>query len=110
MRRNYRSLVGVLAADSLRQLRADVLFLGTSAVDGELAVWDSTMVEVPIKRAMIAAADRVVLLADAREVLDERRSCASARLARSTRSSPTPRSRAAARAAIDEAGIEVTIA
>ena len=33
VRRNYRSLVGVLAEDSLRQLKADVLFLGTSAVD-----------------------------------------------------------------------------
>jgi DeoR/GlpR family transcriptional regulator of sugar metabolism len=65
VRRNYRSLVGVLAEDSLRQLRADVLFLGTSAVDERLAVWDSTLVEVPIKRAMIAAAGEVVLLADA---------------------------------------------
>jgi DeoR/GlpR family transcriptional regulator of sugar metabolism len=67
VRRNYRSLVGVLAEDSLRQLKADLLFLGTSAVDGELAVWDSTMVEVPIKRAMIGAAERVVLLADAQK-------------------------------------------
>jgi DeoR/GlpR family transcriptional regulator of sugar metabolism len=65
VRRNYRSLVGVLAEDALRQLKADVLFLGASAVDAQLAVWDSTMVEVPIKRAMIAAAERVVLLADA---------------------------------------------
>ena len=65
VRRNYRSLVGVLAEDSLRQLKADVLFLGTSAVDAELAVWDSTMVEVPIKRAMIEAAESVALLADA---------------------------------------------
>ena len=64
VRRNYRSLVGVLAADSLRQLKADLLFLGTSGVDEELGVWDTTMVEVPIKRAMIAAADRVALLAD----------------------------------------------
>ena len=65
VRRNYRSLVGVLAEDALRQVRADVLFLGTSGVDEQLAVWDSTIVEVPIKRAMIEAADRVVLLADA---------------------------------------------
>ncbi len=36
-----------------------------SAIDADLTVWDSTMVEVPIKRAMIAAAGRVVLLADA---------------------------------------------
>jgi DeoR/GlpR family transcriptional regulator of sugar metabolism len=64
VRRNYRSLVGVIAEDSLRKLKADVLFLGTSAVDAELGVWDSTMVEVPIKRAMIAAAETVTLLAD----------------------------------------------
>jgi DeoR/GlpR family transcriptional regulator of sugar metabolism len=48
VRRNYRSLVGVVAEDSLRQLRADIAFLGTSAVDPELGVWDTTMVEVPI--------------------------------------------------------------
>jgi DeoR/GlpR family transcriptional regulator of sugar metabolism len=64
VRRNYRSLVGVIAEDSLRKLKADVLFLGTSAVDAELGVWDSTMVEVPIKRAMIEAAATVALLAD----------------------------------------------
>src|SRR3954469_5951400 len=65
VRRNYRSLVGVVAEDSLRQLKADVAVLGTSAVDAELGVWDTTMVEVPIKRLMIAAAHCVVLLADA---------------------------------------------
>ena len=64
VRRNYRSLVGVIAEDSLRKLKADVLFLGTSAVDADLGVWDSTMVEVPIKRAMIEAAATVALLAD----------------------------------------------
>ena len=65
VRRNYRSLVGVLAEDSLRQLKSDIAFLGTSGVDVELGVWDTTMVEVPIKRLMIAGADRVVLIADA---------------------------------------------
>jgi DeoR/GlpR family transcriptional regulator of sugar metabolism len=65
VRRNYRSLVGVLAEDSLRQLSADVAFLGASGVRRDLAVMDTTMVEVPIKRGMIAASRRVVLLADA---------------------------------------------
>jgi DeoR/GlpR family transcriptional regulator of sugar metabolism len=66
VRRNYRSLVGVLAEDALRQFRADVAFLGASGIDAEdLAVFDSTLVEVPIKRAMIAAAERSILLADA---------------------------------------------
>ncbi len=109
VRRNYRSLVGVLAADSLRQLRADILFLGTSAVDGELAVWDSTMVEVPIKRAMIAAADRVVLLADAGKfsMSGVVRVCEAGAIDRIVTDAALP---AAARAAIDESGIEVTIA
>jgi DeoR/GlpR family transcriptional regulator of sugar metabolism len=65
VRRNYRSLVGVLAEDALRQLAADVAFLGASGIRSDLSVMDSTMVEVPIKRAMIAAARRTVLLADA---------------------------------------------
>jgi DeoR/GlpR family transcriptional regulator of sugar metabolism len=64
VRRNYRSLVGVLAEDALRQLRADVAFLGASGIDAELGILDTTMVEVPIKRAMMDAAERCVLLAD----------------------------------------------
>jgi len=64
VRRNYRSLVGVLAEDALRQLRADVAFLGASGIEKDLSVLDSTMVEAPIKRAMLASATRSVLLAD----------------------------------------------
>jgi DeoR/GlpR family transcriptional regulator of sugar metabolism len=65
VRRNYRSLVGVLAEDALRQLSADMAFLGASGIRRDLAVMDTTMVEVPIKRGMIEASERVVLLADA---------------------------------------------
>jgi DeoR/GlpR family transcriptional regulator of sugar metabolism len=65
VRRNYRSLVGVLAEDMLRQLTADLSFLGASGIRPDLSIMDTTMVEVPIKRGMIAAADRVVLLVDA---------------------------------------------
>jgi len=65
VRRNYRSLVGMLAEDALRQLAADVAFLGASGIREDLAVMDSTIVEVPIKRAMMAAAERTVLLVDA---------------------------------------------
>jgi DeoR/GlpR family transcriptional regulator of sugar metabolism len=64
VRRNYRSLVGMLAEDALRHLAADVAFLGASGIRSDLAVMDTTMVEVPIKRSMIAAAQRTVLLAD----------------------------------------------
>ena len=65
VRRNYRSLVGMLAEDALRQLSADVAFLGASGIREDLSVMDTTMVEVPIKRGMISASRRAVLLVDA---------------------------------------------
>jgi DeoR/GlpR family transcriptional regulator of sugar metabolism len=109
VRRNYRSLVGVLAEDSLRQLKADVLFLGTSAVDEQLAVWDDTMIEVPIKRAMIEAAASVVLLADAAKfsMSGVVRVCEAGVIDHIVTDGALP---PAARAAIDDAGIGVTIA
>lgn len=65
VRRNYRSLVGFLTEHAIRQVHADVLFLGTSGVRRDGSVLDTTAVEVPVKRAMLAAAERTVLLADA---------------------------------------------
>jgi DeoR/GlpR family transcriptional regulator of sugar metabolism len=64
LRRDYRSLVGFLTEDNLRQVHADWLFLGTSGVRPDGQVMDTTVVEVPVKRAMIAASDHVVLVAD----------------------------------------------
>ena len=109
VRRNYRSLVGVVAEDSLRQLKADVAVLGTSAVDAELGVWDTTMVEVPIKRLMIAAAGRVVLLADAAKFSMSAvvRVCGPESIDHIVTDAPLP---AACRSAVDAAGIEVTVA
>lgn len=65
VRRSYHSMVGFLTEDALRQVHADTVFLGASGVRGDGQVMDSTVVEVPVKRAMVAAGDRVVLLADA---------------------------------------------
>jgi len=109
VRRNYRSLVGVVAEDSLRQLKADMTFLGTSAVDAELGVWDTTMVEVPIKRLMIAAAECVVLLADAAKfsMTGVVRVCGAESLDRIVTDAPVPQ---ASRATLATASIEVTIA
>lgn len=109
VRRIYRSLVGVVAEDALRQLRADVLFLGTSFVDAELGVWDTTMVEVPIKRAMIGAADRVVLLADAAKFSMSGlvRVCEAGAIDHIVTDGPIP---AACGPALEESGIEVTYA
>ncbi|MFJ2830454.1 DeoR/GlpR family DNA-binding transcription regulator [Streptomyces sp. NPDC087263] len=64
VRRAYRSLVGFLTEDNLRQLHADWVFLGAGGVRPGGQVMDTTVVEVPVKRAMIKAGERVVLLAD----------------------------------------------
>lgn len=64
MRPAHRSLVGYLTEESLRQLRADVLLLGTSGIRPSGHSVDTVTDEVPVKRAMIAAADEVVMLAD----------------------------------------------
>jgi len=64
LRREYRSLIGFLTEDNLRQVHADRLFLGTSGVRPDGRVMDTTVVEVPVKRAMIAVSDEVILLAD----------------------------------------------
>ncbi|MEU6572731.1 DeoR/GlpR family DNA-binding transcription regulator [Streptomyces sp. NPDC046805] len=65
VRRNYHSLVGFLTEANLSQLHVDRLFLGTSGVGPDGSVLDTTLVEVPVKRAMVAAARQVVLLATA---------------------------------------------
>ncbi|UBU17646.1 DeoR/GlpR family DNA-binding transcription regulator [Nonomuraea gerenzanensis] len=64
LRRPYHSLVGVLTEAALGQVVADRVFLGASGVrpDGQLV--DTTLAEVPLKRAMMAAAGQVVLLVD----------------------------------------------
>jgi DeoR/GlpR family transcriptional regulator of sugar metabolism len=109
VRRNYRSLVGVLAEDSLRQIKSDILFLGTSGVDLDIGVWDTTMVEVPIKRLMIAGAAEVVLIADAAKfsMTGMVRVCGPESISHIVTDAPLP---ASARSAVDAAGIEVTIA
>jgi DeoR/GlpR family transcriptional regulator of sugar metabolism len=64
VRRNYLSMVGFLTEQALRQVHAQTLFLGTSGIRPDGTVLDTTVVEVPVKQAMLSAADRVVLLAD----------------------------------------------
>ena len=64
LRREYRSLVGFLTQDNIHQLHADRLILGASGIRPDGQVMDTTVVEVPVKRAMIAASDQVMLVAD----------------------------------------------
>jgi DeoR/GlpR family transcriptional regulator of sugar metabolism len=109
VRRNYRSLVGLLAEEALRSLSADVAFLGASGVDAQLAVWDSTMVEVPIKRAMLAASQRTVLVADADKFAmgGMVRVCGAAELDTVVTDDAVPDG---VRASLADAGLEVVVA
>lgn len=65
VRRNYRTLVGSLAEAALEHVSADILFLSCTGVRANGHVVDNMAVEAPIKQSMIAAAERVVLLASA---------------------------------------------
>lgn len=64
LRRSYCSLVGALTEQALGQLQAHVCFLGTSGIRPDGSVMDSTGIEVPVKKAVMAASRRTVLLAD----------------------------------------------
>ena len=64
LRTTYQSLVGELTGQALAQLSANLCFLSTSGVNAAGQVLDATGIEVGVKRAMLAAAERSVLLAD----------------------------------------------
>ncbi len=109
VRREYRSLVGFLTEDNLRQLHADWLFLGTSGVRPGGQVMDTTVVEVPVKRAMIKAGEKVVLLADAAKFPGHgmAKVCGPEDLDAVVTNDPVD---AATRASFQEAGVEVVVA
>ncbi|GAA3628251.1 DeoR/GlpR family DNA-binding transcription regulator [Microlunatus ginsengisoli] len=67
VRRNYRSLVGSIAERALSEVSADIVFLSCTGVRPNGHVVDNMAVEAPIKRSMISAAERVVLLASERK-------------------------------------------
>lgn len=64
VRQTYHSMVGLLTENALANVRADVAFLGTSGVLENGQVLDTTQIEVPVKRSLMAAANRRILLAD----------------------------------------------
>ncbi len=64
LRSTYQSFVGLLTEQALQQLSATVCFLSTSGVTAQGRVLDTTGIEVGVKRAMLAASERAVLLAD----------------------------------------------
>jgi len=58
------TLVGSQAVDQLRALHVDRAFLGADAIHHGNGITNRTLVEVEVKRAMIAAAKEVIVVAD----------------------------------------------
>jgi DeoR family transcriptional regulator of aga operon len=64
LRKNSFSLVGPLAEDMLREVRADILFLGVDGFDARTGVMTPNLLESRVNRAMVKASVRVVAVCD----------------------------------------------
>lgn len=58
------TLVGPVATQAVEGLHVDWAFLGAEGVDPEAGVTNINVVEIPLKRAMIAAARQIAVVAD----------------------------------------------
>ncbi|HEU4636340.1 MAG TPA: transcriptional repressor AgaR [Edaphobacter sp.] len=64
MRKGALSIVGPSAEDMLREIRADILFLGVDGFDSNLGITTPNVLEARVNRAMVQAARRVVAVCD----------------------------------------------
>jgi DeoR family transcriptional regulator of aga operon len=64
LRKNSFSLVGPLAEQTLRQLSADVLFLGVDGFDTRAGLFTPNLLESEVNRAMVAIARRTIAVCD----------------------------------------------
>jgi DeoR family transcriptional regulator of aga operon len=64
LRKNSFSLVGPLAEDMLREMHADILFLGVDGFDPAFGVTTPNLLESRVNRAMVQASRKVVAVCD----------------------------------------------
>lgn len=64
LRKNSFSLVGPLAEDMLREMHADILFLGVDGFDLDIGLTTPNLLESRVNRAMVHGATRVVAVCD----------------------------------------------
>lgn len=64
LRKNSFSLVGPLAEDMLREMHADILFLGVDGFDLEVGLTTPNVMESRVNRAMVKASSLVVAVCD----------------------------------------------
>jgi DeoR/GlpR family transcriptional regulator of sugar metabolism len=66
--KNSKITVGSEAISKIRQLKADICFLGTNAIDLQNGVTDNDWEVVQLKKAMIESSDKVVCLGIAEKI------------------------------------------
>ena len=64
LRKNSFSLVGPQAEDVLREINADILFLGVDGFDPRIGVTTPNVLESRVNRAMVKAARKIVAVCD----------------------------------------------
>jgi DeoR family transcriptional regulator of aga operon len=64
LRKNSYSLVGPIAEESLRRLKADILFLGVDGFDTSSGVSTPNLLEAQLNRVMVSIAARVIAVCD----------------------------------------------
>jgi DeoR family transcriptional regulator of aga operon len=64
LRKNSFSLVGPLAEETLRDMHADILFLGVDGFDFDAGLTTPNVMESRVNRAMVKAASTVVVVCD----------------------------------------------
>lgn len=64
LRHSELSLLGILPEEALKNLRADKLFIGTSAIHVDYGLSADDMAEVQTDRALVAAAQEITVVAD----------------------------------------------
>ena len=64
LRKNSFSLVGPQAEDTLREINADILFLGVDGFDTKVGLTTPNVLEARVNRSMATAARKVVAVCD----------------------------------------------
>jgi len=64
LRKNSYSLVGPIAEEVVKDMLADILFLGVDGFDVELGLTTPNLLEARLNRAMVASAKKVVAVCD----------------------------------------------
>jgi DeoR family transcriptional regulator of aga operon len=108
LRKNSLSVVGPLADDVLKEMHADIVFLGVDGFDLKTGLTTPNVLEARVNRAMVTAAEKVVVVCDSSKF--NRRSLslivAASEIDHIVTDSQLPERDARA---IREAGIELTI-